>query len=213
VKHFINDEMGAANVLKVAVDPDIVGEFLSLFADAAGRADFCTVRPRWDSDVRWISPSSPESFAIFQSAFDRLGIAEHVASYLDLDKEVRLYAGFFVVRSNCSKPTFHVDWDKTNNEAFTLITPISDNSQGFGMLYKKLTGTIADYDYKVGEALILGDHFIHSTKPGASDEPVVLLSFAFGTDKMVHWDKIVQTIGYQTRMLRKPDGAFLELDG
>jgi hypothetical protein len=32
--------------------------------------------------------------------------------------------------------------------------------------------------------LIFGDGFLHATKPGQSDEPVVLLSFTFGTDKM-----------------------------
>jgi hypothetical protein len=212
VKHFINEELGAANVLRVRVDPAIVREFLPLAMEASDRADFSTVRPQWSSDVRWISPNSPASFTIFQSAFDRLGVAAHVGPYLDLEQEVRLYAGFLVVRSNCSEPTFHVDWVKTNDEAFTLITPVTDNAAEFGLLYKKLTGAIAEYDYTVGEALILGDHFTHSTKPGASDAPVVLLSFAFGTDKMEHWDKIVQTVGYQTRLIRQPDGEFVELN-
>jgi len=211
VKHFINEELGAANVLKVGVDPDIVREFLPLCADASERADFSTVRPSWNSDVRWISPNSAAGFAIFQLAFDRLGIAAHVEPYVDIEKAVRLYSGFLVVRSNCTEPYFHTDWAKTNNEAFTLITPVTDNATGFGMLYKTLTSKIAEYDYKVGEALILGDHFIHSTRPGASDQPVVLLSFTFGTDKMEHWHKIIQTAGYQSKLIRQPDGAFFDL--
>jgi hypothetical protein len=80
------------------------------------------------------------------------------------------------------------------------------------MLYKKLNGTIAEYDYTIGEALIFGDHFIHSTKPGASDEPVVLLSFTFGTDKMEHWDKILHTAGYQSNLIRQPDGEFVAIN-
>ena len=212
MKHFINEGLGAANVLKVAVDPHIVREFLPLSGDALEAAGLSTILPPWKSDVRWISANSPASFAIFQSAFDRLGIAAHVEPFVDVEQEVRLYAGFLVVRSNCTEPTFHVDWDKTNNEAFTMITPVTDNAKDFGILYKKLTGTTAEYDYKVGEALIFGDHFIHSTKPGASDEPVVLLSFTFGTDKMEHWDKILHTAGYQSNLIRQPDGEFIELN-
>jgi len=213
MKHFINEEMGAANVLKVAVDPDIVREFLPLSADLSRRPDFYSAHPPWNSDVRWISPRTEAGFAIFQLAFDRLGIAAHVEPFVDIEKAVRLYSGFLVVRSNCTEPDFHTDWVHANNEAFTLITPVTSNAAGFGMLYKKLTGTIAEYDYRIGEALILGDHFIHSTKPGVSDEPVVLLSFTFGTDKMEHWDKILQTAGYQSKLIRQPDGAFLELKG
>jgi len=211
VKHFINEELGAPNVLKVSVDPDIFREFLPLCGDAAERTDLYTAHPPWKSDVRWISPNSVASFAIFQLAFDRLGIAAHVEPYVDIDKAVRLYSGFLVVRSNCSEPDFHADWVQTNNEAFTLITPVTDNAAGFGMLYKTLTGRIAEYEYMIGEALILGDHFIHSTKPGSSEEPVVLLSFTFGTDKMEHWDKILQTAGYQSKLIRQPDGAFVDL--
>lgn len=211
MKHFINQELGAPNVLKVSVDPEIVREFLPLCEAAPQRTDFYTVHTPWKSDVRWISPNSEASFAIFQSAFDRLGIAAHVEPYVDLENEVRLYSGFLVVRSTCTEPNFHLDWIKTNNEAFTLITPITANASGFGMLYEKLTGAVAEYDYKIGEALILGDHFIHSTKPGSSEEPVVLLSFTFGTDKMEHWDKILQTAGYQSRLIRQPNGTFLDL--
>jgi hypothetical protein len=89
-----------------------------------------------------------------------------------------------------------------------LLTPITDNSAGFGLLYKSLDGTVHEYDYKVGEAVIMGDGFIHSTRPGKSAEPVVLLSFAFGTDKMVHWKKIAHTVAKQGRMVRLPNGEF-----
>ena len=162
--------------------------------------------------LRWISPRTVTKFEIFQAAFERLGVGRHVEPYLDLDKGVRLYSGFLVVRSQCTEPSFHQDWDYTNNEAFTLITPVTDNAAGFGMLYKKGTGRTAEYEYRLGEAIVLGDHFIHSTKPGSSKEPVALLSFTFGTDKMVHWDKILRTAGYQSKLIRQPDGEFLTID-
>jgi hypothetical protein len=66
----------------------------------------------------------------------------------------------------------------------------------------------AEYAYRRGEAIILGDHFSHSTRPGASPEPVALLSFTFGTDRMEHWDKIALTAGRQSDLFRLPDGRF-----
>ncbi len=208
MKHFINHELVAPNVMTVRVDRLIVAEFKPLGSDPLDETAFATARPPWNSDVRWISAVTPDAFAIFQSAFDRMGIAAHVAPCLDLDREVRLYSGFLVVRSACSEPNFHLDWVKTNNEAFTLMTPVTDNARDFGLLYKQLPGETAEYDYKVGEAIIFGDHFEHSTKPGRSPDPVVLLRFTFGTDKMEHWEKIRATAGHQSRMVRRPDGEF-----
>lgn len=209
MKHFINPELLAPNVLTMSVDPSIVGEFEAMAEGPLDEQEFATLRPRWKSDIRWISAATAEAFNRFQSAFDRLGIAERVAPYLDLDRGVRLYSGFLVIRSNCLEPDFHVDWVKTNNEAFTLMTPISGNADGFGLLYKSLQGDVAEYDYKPGEAIVFGDHFVHSTRPGRSERPVALLCFTFGTDKMEHWDKIRATAGYQSRMVRRPDGKFV----
>jgi hypothetical protein len=205
--HFLNQQMRAPNVTTIPVDPAIVGEFS---AERYPKIDgLGTVNPNWQSDIKWIAPNDPEAHEIFEAAFKRLGIAEHVTRYLDIANEVRLYSGFMVVRSECSAPNFHVDWAQTNNEAFTLLTPVSPVPEGFGLLYATIDGQIAEYDYRVGEAIVFGDYFQHSTKPGRSDEPVVLLCFEFGTDKMEHWDKIFATIGGQSAMLRRPDGEFM----
>jgi hypothetical protein len=212
VRHFLNESLVAPNVTTVPVDFGIIQELAPLASSTLPKAEFCIARPPWRSDVRWISPRTVDGYRKFESIFERLGVAPHVAQYLDLDREVRVYAGFLVVRSECAEPDFHVDWEQTNNEAFTLITPLSTNTAGFGLLYRKLNGEIGEYDYKPGEAIILGDHFAHSTKPGRSDEPVVLLSFTFGTDKMEHWEKIQRTAGYQSALVRLPDGEFLSLE-
>lgn len=207
MKHFLNKELLAPNAMTVPVDTAIVSEFDKLgHRDAEG---FGSVSPKWNSDIEWLSPSTAETHAIFESAFDRLGVADRVRPYLDIEREVRLYAGFLVIRSECAEPRFHFDWIKTGNEAFTLLTPVSANTEGFGLLYEKLTGDIGEYDYRLGEAIIFGDNFFHSTKPGSSQEPVVLLCFEFGTDKMEHWDKIYATVGKQSGMLRRPDGEFM----
>ena len=212
MKHFLNNELIAPNVLTAAIDQEIAEEFLPLAQSATVDPSFADVRPPWSSDIRWISAAVPEAFERFEDAFKRIGIAALVEPYLDIEREVRLYAGFLVLRSFCEKPNFHFDWDRTNNEAFTLITPVSKNAKGFGLLYRKLNGSIGEYDYKMGEALVFGDQFIHSTKPGRSSEPVVLLSFTFGTDKMEHWGKISCTAGYQSRLVRQPNGNFLTYD-
>ena len=122
---------------------------------------------------------------MFQSAFDRLGIAAHVRKYLALGQEPRLYAGFLLLRSNCSNTNFHVDWTDTDNQAFTFITPLDDNARNFGLIYRKVTGKEGEYAYRIGE------NFWHSTKLGNAGEPVRLLCFQFGTDKMEKWDKIL----------------------
>jgi hypothetical protein len=211
VKHFINRDMLALNVSTFSVDPEIVARF----SDPARLAgNYSTVLPaKWHSDIEWISAADEDTFAIFQAAFEALGIAAHAAPYLDLDQQVRLYAGFLVVRSRCSDADFHVDWLSTNNEAFTCITPVSANARQFGLLYKQLTGAIAEYDYVPGEAIAFGENFAHSTKPGASDEPVVLLCFEYGTDKMEHWPNIYRTVGDQVTHLRQPDGRFVRAEG
>jgi hypothetical protein len=211
MKHFINPELGAPNALVIPVDEDAGRDLLPIADMAAPDTDFEVVEPNWKSDIRWISANSPEAFHRFEQAFQRTNAATHVAQYLDLEREVRLYAGYLVVRSQCSEPDFHIDWDRTNNEAFTLVTPLTANSEGFGMLYRRMDGSIGDYQYKLGEAIIFGDHFVHSTKPGQSEQPVVLLTFNFGTDKMAHWDSILRTAGYQSKMIRRPDGQFVDL--
>ncbi|HET8534780.1 MAG TPA: hypothetical protein VFL74_04455 [Sphingomicrobium sp.] len=206
MRHFINKDMAALNVSTIPVDTRIVDEFDN-YEGLPGKRSI--VSPPWKSDLRWVSAADEEAFDAFQSAFDRLGIAGHFLPYLDVEREVRLYAGFLVVRSQCGEAHFHLDWIDANNEAFTLLTPVSSNAADFGLLYEKLGGGIGEYDYRRGEAIVFGDKFVHSTKPGSSSEPVVLLCFEFGTDKMEHWPKIYPTVGYQLTHICQPDGRFV----
>jgi hypothetical protein len=209
LKHFINQELLAPNVLTIPVDPGVVGEFAELARTAEADPEYCTIRPSWNSDIRWISADTMQGFATFQSAFDRIDVARHTREYLDVEREVRLYAGFLHTRTQCSEPNFHVDWSLTNNEAFTLLTPVCGLGEGQKLLYKKLTGEVAEYAYKPGEAIVFGDHFIHSTPPGSCDPAFTLLVFNFGTDKMNYWDKIRRTAGTQCRLICRPDGDFV----
>lgn len=208
MRTFVNEQMAAPNVLRVPVDVDELRELEELAASEAGRRRLYWMSPPWNSDVRWYSARSKRDFERFRAVFDRLGIAGCVEEFVDVDREVRLYNGFLVTRSKCTASNFHVDWCGADNEGFTLLTPLSDNGSSFGLLYKKLDGSIADYEYRRGEAIIFGDDFIHSTKPGSSAEPVVLLCFNFGSDKMEHWHKLERTAARQGILVCRPDGQF-----
>ena len=189
------------------LDKTVVREFLPL-AWRRPASQFSIVRPRWSSDIRWIGPRSAAAYRKFETAFRRLGIPALVAHQLDLDREVRLYAGFLVTRRRCRQPDFHADWRDTRGQAFTLMTPVSDNATDFGLLYRDEAGDIREYDYQPGEAVFFSDDFMHSTKPGHSDEDVVLLCFTFGTDRMKYWDRIRATSGSQSALMCRPDGQF-----
>jgi hypothetical protein len=164
--------------------------------------------PGWNSDVRWISAAEERTFARFQAAFEALDVTGHVAPYVTVDRHIRMYQGFVVLRSECREPDFHVDWLDAGNQAFTLLTPIGEPVPGFGLSYVTVTRQTRSYDYRRGEALIFGDNFLHSTQPGRSPQPTALLSFTFGTDRMEDWPAIRKTAGRQGGIVRRPDGTF-----
>ena len=198
---------GTTAAWTIKLDQSIVREF-QLLARRRPWRHFSIVRPRWNSDVRWIGPRTSTGYNLFESAFRRLAIARHIAPLLDLDCEVRLYAGFLVTRRRCGAPDYHVDWRGTERQAFTLMTPVSGHAAGFGLLYRDESGTSRDYDYEPGEAILFSDDFVHSTRPGSSNEDVVLLCFTFGTDRMEYWDRIRATSGSQSALMCRPDGQF-----
>lgn len=214
MKHFINRELLAPNVLTVPVDESIVSE-LEVLAKMSERdlgEEYYSLSP-WQkfNDIRWISATTKDAFGLFQSTFERLDVSRHVREYLDLDREVRFYAGFLHTRRSCAELHFHLDWEKTNNEGFTLLTPVCGLKSEPSLSYRKLTGEVGEYRYRKGEAIIFGDHFIHSTTPQILDEPFTLLVFYFGSDKIQHWDKIMRTAGTQVRLIQRCDGEMIEL--
>jgi hypothetical protein len=209
MKQFVNAELSAPNAKTIPLDSAIIAEFTDPHTLPGKLISVAPDRDRWNSDIEWISPDDETGFAFFESAFERLGIPGHAAPYLDIDREVRLYIGFLVARSRCAKPYFHTDWKQLNNEAFTVLTPVSANAEKFGLLYGKLNGQIGDYDYRRGEGILFGDDFVHSTKPGRSDEPVVLLCFQFGSDKMEYWPAILPQLETQATQVKRPDGMLM----
>ena len=213
MKHFINKELLAPNVLTVPVDFEIVREFMDLALSEDPGPDYYTLVP-WaqTNDIRWISAATPSAFHRFEEAFRRMAVAHHVREYVDLESEVRFYTGFLHTRRKCKEMNLHVDWVKTNNEGFTLITPICGPENQLKLAYQSMTGEVAEYRYTLGEAIIFGDHFTHSSPAGVADSPVSLLVFNFGTDKMEHWEKLVRTQQRQCPLVQRPDGKFIMVD-
>jgi hypothetical protein len=219
-KYFINPRMLASNVLEVDVPKDLLDSLKPIITEVASidandgfvalesTLNYGVVQPDWNSDLRWISQGDEATFAWFESLFQRSGAADQVEQYIDFQAEIRLYSGFFVTRKWCRDPHFHVDWKDGRNDAFTYLAPVSANCEELGLLYRNVRGEVCEYTYRRGKALIFGDHFEHAVKQGETAEPVVLLSFAFGTDRIERWPEISQTIGYQGPFLCRPDGVF-----
>jgi hypothetical protein len=205
MRHFLDRDWVAPNVMRVPIDAAVADSFADVMVDPTPPG-YHTERPHWNSDIRWISAANEATFARFQAAFDALDVARHVQEFVAVERQIRMYQGFVVLRSQCRKTDFHVDWDETGNQAFTLLTPIGPPTPGFGLVFKTLTEETRTYDYSASEALIFGDLFLHSTQPGSSDTPAGLLCFNFGTDRMEDWPAIKKTAGAQGGIVRRPDG-------
>jgi len=169
---------------------------------------------RDSSDLAWISVNDEATFDVYREIFESTGVAQALASRIDVDREVRLFSCFYVVRSRCTVPNLHTDWmDAVDDNAFTLLTPIEDyETEDFQLLYEDKAGSLLQYRYRAGEAICFSSRFVHGTEPGRSapesnGRPHVFLCFTFGSDKAEHWPVIAPTIGgYQSRFLHRYDG-------
>lgn len=205
---FFNESLQAKNVVEIDVDRSALSSFQELIKNPFNE-DYYITSPSWKSDIKWISANNSKTHQFFYDHFTKMKIASSVMKYLDLKESPTLYQGFIVQRSKCTKTNFHEDWIHTKNQAFTFMTPITDNSDGFGLLYYDINGQVREYNYKAGKGILFGDKFIHSTKPGHSENPVMLLCFTFGTDKMKYWSSICLTAGYQGGMIQMPNKQWM----
>lgn len=174
-----------------------------------GGSGLGTRRPKWRSDIAWLSAADEPTFRLFEEAFERMRVADHVRDRLDLDVAPRLFAGSIIRRSRCDAPDFHTDWRNCDRQAYTFITAVDAESVDFGLMYHDRDDRIVMYDYRPGEGILFGDDFRHSTRPGASERPVILLCFVFGTDKMRYWRQIYSCIAGQSLLFRRPDGKLV----
>lgn len=220
-RQWINPQLQAPNVLEIDLSPEVLAPLVELVPQFRGLGgnqttatldnglSFHVTCPRkWNSDIRWVTQYDEPTYRYFERVFDDLGIAAHVADKVETDREIVLYTSMLVCRSHCTEPKFHRDWTDLDNRAFTLLTPLSDNIGDFDLVYRSFRGEPLTYPYRARRGILFGDHFWHSTAPGQTDEPVVLLAFQFGTDRMEYYPQILKS-AYQGAFHRRPDGAFV----
>ena len=205
-QQFINNILKAPNVLTIRFDFDLIKHLI----EEINKDDLHTYSPSWNSDIKWISNNSFRSYGVFNECFNKLQLARIFQQFVEHEKKIILYSGFFVSRSTCSEFTFHHDWiKKSQNNAFTLITPLIHPKDGINLIYKDVDGKASKYKYEFGKGLVFGSHFLHSTEVGSSTSPSILLSMTFGTDKMNLWEPISKTALYQGNLVRLPNGNFV----
>lgn len=160
-----------------------------------------------DAPLLWISGNDPPTHRLFIDFFDSLGIKNDVKSLVDYDKDIVLYCGFFVVGNRFYQPKWHVDYFEKAN-AYRLLAPLFPLQPGHGqLLYKDNEGGTKRYSYKFNEAIIVGEGFHHTTEAYPKTSAMrVLISLAFGTDKLQHWPAMERTIGHQSEFLILPCG-------
>jgi hypothetical protein len=257
-----NSRLNASNVWSTNVQPHLVAEAAAMFESCGLRAAFrrlgtadkgshgeqvkCTDGERffaqhsgWNSDVGWLSADDQPTHNTFLSLFQRLGVAETFRPIVG--GSIHLYSAFFVVRSECTEADLHVDYSKNvKTRALTLMTPLYPEYsavQDFQLLYRTHDKSLRRYRYQLGEAIVFGASFYHSTEPGvAALEPTdpeyrressqatadstsassarrahAYLCFTFGSNDVVDWGPISETVDCnQTRQISRPgqpDGA------
>lgn len=155
----------------------------------------------------WFSCNTFETYNIYKRFFDALEIESEVKELVDYDDKIVMYCGFLVIGNRAPNHIWHVDYDPNAN-AYTLITPLFDlDSDQGNLLYRSTDDQTVPYQYALGEAIIFGDKFIHSTEPYSHSKNIrVLLSLTFGTDKLQYWPILKNTLASQSKFLMLPCG-------
>lgn len=217
---FLNPKLMAPNVFEIDIDPDVIAELAPLAEETKAMEEtggytlsngvrLDNVRPtHWHSDICWLGHADEAAFTWFEALYHRLGLGELVARYVPHDRKVTLYAGFFITRSRCDELDMHCDWVTEDNQAFTLMAPLTANASELGMTYNTVRGETRELRYQVGKGLVFGTKFLHSTAVGQLPERSAFLCLNFGTDRMEKWQSIGSTTATQAKFLRQPDGIF-----
>lgn len=206
-KDYYNTQLNANNVFKIVIDIDIIDLIENYFnthiKNNYQNINFHTTSPSWNSDIKWTSVNNIETYNKFLKIFKNLNF-DKIKQFIDFKDEIRCYSAFFVTRSYCKKPNFHTDFINTGNNAFTLMTPLTniDDDVNGHLLFKDNDDNVHVYRYKRGDCIVFGDSFLHSTQPYEGKE-VTFLCFTFGSDKETYWKNIFECIkGQQNNVMR-----------
>ena len=211
---FFNKKLNSNNVLEVDINLEKLKKWEIIKSsyiwgtnkDIFSTKDFTPIKPQWGGDMEWISANNMNTYKIFLDAFVSCGFDKILNNIIEYKNRLRLYAGFFLKRSS-SKKNFHCDWtNRLQNNAFTLLTPLYQEEDALHLLYKDNSGDECKYKYKVGKGILFGSDFVHSTEPGTSMNPSILLCFQFGTDIPTYNKAVHSAMGTQTPFMILPDG-------
>lgn len=155
----------------------------------------------------WLSSNRPETYALFRNFFAALNIESEIRGLVDTARRIVMYCGFLVVGDRAEEPIWHYDY-RPGAHAYTLITPLFEWNPVHGHLLYKGSGSLSEtYTYRLGEAIVFGEGFLHSTAPYESCGKIrVLLSLTFGTDKWKYWDILKENIQEQSEYFLQPCG-------
>jgi hypothetical protein len=137
-----------AQHMAVPPQPGVSERFFAVRAGGAvtsadADADSAPAAVGWRSDVAWISVDDAATHGRFAELFAECGLARRFSRVVGARDRPQLYSAFFVVRTACEAPNFHVDYVAgCGTSALTLITPIrtSDVTDSFQLLYRTRAG-------------------------------------------------------------------------
>jgi hypothetical protein len=154
----------------------------------------------------WVSAHNEHVFALHRRFFDALGIQDAVKKRVDYEREIVMYAGFFIIGNRWPRPFWHTDF-REQSQAYTLMTPLVELAPGHGQLLYEYEQTEHIYTYQVGEAIVFGDGVLHTTQPYAPHQTLrVMLSMTFGTDKWQYWPHLKHAVQAQSKYYVLPCG-------
>jgi hypothetical protein len=221
-----NPTLRAYNVHEVPVERSLIEDARTLYehhiAPRLGQHGACrsgdlalhVTRPAasWESDIGYWSADDPATFQYFEAKlFQRMNL-EPFRRWLDLEREIRLYCTFIIVRSRCHRLTFHKDYVwSCGRQCYTLMAPLQDcaaSDEGH-LAYLDSWGRPRVYRYRLGTAVAFGAGFTHSTQIMTGGPPRAFLCFTFGSDKDRYWPELQRSVYGESRLLRRPGGELI----
>jgi hypothetical protein len=163
-----------------------------------------------DYPLLWISANNRATYDEFSKFFNALDIVDDAKLLVDANQSIVMYGAFFVVGNSAPHELFHVDYFP-DSHAYTLLTPLYPLTKEHGNLLYRVNPTadaaVDVYKYKMGEAIIFGEQFEHSTQTYPKQSQYrILVSLTFGTDKLDYWGELKKTVGTQSTFMILPCG-------
>ena len=156
--------------------------------------------------LAWVSAGDLATDREFRCLFEHLRVADMAKHLIDWHERIVMYNGFYVVSDGVESPSWHRDY-VDGAQAYTLLTPLYELDAEHGQLWYKSGGETVRYEYRRGVAVLFGAGFRHATEPFTpTSRPRVLVSFAFGTDRMRYWPALQRTVGIQSSFVVMPCG-------